>query len=196
MVWHAEQDSLLRSAGGTSSTMLNCMPTPADLFLGDSIMRYIRLTQGKWAIVDNEDFEWLNQFKWCATKKKNTYYAVRSMRKSKGHWTTSLMHREIMQAQKGQEIDHRNGNELDNQRANLRFCTQSQNLQNSKKRKNCTSKFKGVSWHTRDKFWRVWIKYNKKNLYMGHFDSENEAALAYDAAAKKYFGEFALLNFS
>ena len=166
-----------------------------DFFIGDN-MAQIRLTQGKYAIVDDEYFDRLNGFKWCAHKNRKTYYAVRNSKRQKGRRTFICMHREILglKTSDGKDTDHINGNGLDNRRVNLRPCTPSQNQHN--RRSFCgTSKYKGVSWHKRDKKWQAYIRLNGKLIHLGLFDSEIEAARAYDIKAKELFGEFAHLNF-
>lgn len=166
------------------------------LIFQDSKMKRIPLTKGKFAIVDNNDFEWLNQWKWCTIKGGNNWYAIRqNWYDNKSHLLR--MHRVIMNAQKGQEIDHRNGDGLDNQRGNLRFCSHQQNQMNYKIQKyiHFSSKFKGVYWAKNISKWRVQITMNNKNTYLGRFDSEIEAAKVYDAAARELFDEFARTNF-
>lgn len=157
-------------------------------------MKKIPLTQNQIALVDNADFEWLNQWIWYAHKEKNTFYAFRTTDDMK-------MHRLIMNAQKGQQTDHKNHNGLDNQRHNLRFCNNTQNLQNAQKHKSygkqtCSSKYKGVCWDKTKKKWQTNICINKNMLTIGRFNSEIEAAKTYDNAARKFFGEFACLNFT
>lgn len=154
-------------------------------------MKKIPLTHGKFAIVDDEDYEWLNQYKWCAVKIRNTYYAMRA---EKGEHIA--MHREILGLVKGdgKQTDHRNHNGLDNWRCNMRVCTHSQNQHNQRKQ-NGTSKYKGVSWYKRDKKWRVCIQINERRICIGYFDNEIDAAKAYDTKAKELFGEFAYCNF-
>lgn len=135
-------------------------------------------------LVDEEDFEKLNQWKWYY----NTGCAVR------GYPRRILMHREIMGNPVGKEVDHINMNRLDNRRANLRIVTRSQNLLNRNKQKNNTSGFKGVSW--KDGRWYVQLGVGKKkNLVLGYFDDIQEAAKAYDIAAKKFYGKVARLNY-
>lgn len=150
-------------------------------------MKEIKLTQGKVALVDDEDFEYLNQFKWCAHKECNTYYAVRNA-KNNGKLFTQYMHNLIIGII---GVDHKNHEGLDNQKHNLRIANKSQNAMNNMPLKNMTSKYKGVSWFKRDKKWRAVI--NEKHI--GLFIDEIEAAKAYDNKAAELFGEFACLNF-
>lgn len=162
---------------------------------GDSIMKQIKLTQGKVALVDDEDFELLNQWKWYANKKCGFCYAVRHFKAISGKRDKkSMLHRQIMNCPEGLEIDHINHNGLDNKKSNLRICTRSQNQPNQKAKKH-SSKYKGVSWHKASKKWQAMIVYNNRQIYIGLFDSEIEAAKAYDKKALELFGEFACLNF-
>ncbi len=92
------------------------------------------------------------------------------------------------------DVDHINGNRLDNRKCNLRLATRSQNLQNSRKRTGCSSRFKGVNWLGQNKRWRARIKVFGKEIALGCFISELEAAEAYNKAAKEHFGDFAKLN--
>lgn len=156
-------------------------------------MKEIPLTQGKAAIVDDEDFEWLSQWKWSARKDRSIWYAVRWQKgRMNGKRILLLMHREILHPPIGMETDHKDGNGLNNQRSNLRTATNSQNQQNAKHRKGLST-FKGVSWHVGK--WQSQIRVEGKRLHLGRFSSETEAAFAYDQAAKRYFGEFARTNF-
>jgi len=108
------------------------------------------------------------------------------------------MHRVIMKLNFGdkRQVDHINGNGIDNRRNNLRICTQSQNNQNQRTQ-IClkSSKYKGVLWHKCCKRWMAQIKLNKKNKYIGLFKNEIDAAHAYDREAKELFGEYAKTNF-
>lgn len=160
-------------------------------------MKMILLTHGKVALVDDQDYNWLSQCKWRTQKsgkRPDAFYAVRNITINKRR-TTVQMHRQIMHPPKGLEIDHKNNNGLDNRRSNLRFCTRSQNMANSRGSSRRFSSFKGVSFHTQFKKWRAIITKNKKNHHLGFFKSQVLAAKAYDDRAKEFFGQFACPNF-
>lgn len=159
-------------------------------------MKLIPLSQGKFTQVDDEDFEWLNQWKWSYLKNRKTGYAVRGIAIRGTHNKMILMHREILNTPPDMESDHEDQNGLNNQRYNIRICTQSQNSMNRKKHSgNFTSKYKGVGWHKTVKKWRARIKVNNKMRELGYFDNEIDAAKFYDERAKEIHGEFAYLNF-
>ncbi len=168
------------------------------LFSGNT-MKKIPLTQGKVAIVDDEDYEELSQFKWFAQKEPCTYYAARRIYLGNGaknpKQKTIRMHRLLMNAKKKQEVDHINGNGLDNRKSDLRLCTHSENARNRRLRLGGSSLYKGVYWHKSRKKWQSQIVFNYQIKYLGRYDNEIEAAKAYDYAAKELFGEFALTNF-
>lgn len=153
-------------------------------------MKTIALTQGHEAMVDDCDFETLAKFKWSALVLPHTVYAVRSIRVG-GRSRSILMHRELVEAHR---VDHRNGNGLDNRRDNLRACTPLQNAHNSRGRTG-TSRFKGVCWMPSERKWRANIKIDGVQTHLGLYVAEEDAARAYDAMARKHFGEFARPNF-
>lgn len=157
-------------------------------------MNKILLSQGKVAIVDDADYERVNQHKWTYSHmNKNKEYAIRGVGPRSNH-TTQLMHRFILgDIPEGMVVDHINGDGLDNRRCNLRICTRSQNTIN-KRKKGTTSKYKGVYWDKNRKKFRSHIVVEGKTIFLGRYDSELEAAIAYDNASEKYHGEFANNN--
>ena len=155
-------------------------------------MKKIKLTQNKYALVDDNDFEELNKFKWHALKDENTFYTGRKIwDKNTKKQKMITMHRVIMKTPKGKETDHIDRNALNNQRSNLRIVTHSQNQMNKGMGKNNTSGFKGVSWDKNSKKWQANIKENNKRLYLGLFETKEEAYKAYVEACKKYHRDFA-----
>ena len=165
------------------------------LFIGDNIMKRIPLTQGKFALVDDEDYEWLMQWKWTVAKQHNgDFYAVRQPSRKLGKRKTIYMHRQILNISPKMLTDHRNHCGLDNRKLNIRSCTNSQNRQNQILAGGI-SKFKGVYWNKNAKKWCVNIYQNYKRYQLGYFKAEIKAAKAYDKKAKELFGEFAYTNF-
>ena len=159
-------------------------------------MRRIKLTQNKFALVDDDMFDYLNKWKWYANKLGNAWYAQRKSKLKNGKWKTLFMHRIVLRkTTKDLVLDHINHNGLDNQRANLREATHQQNLFNRKSNINSTSKYKGVSLDRHRNKWLTQISVDGKHKYLGRFDDEVEAAKTYDEAAKKYFKHYACLNF-
>lgn len=158
-------------------------------------MKKIELTQGKFALVDDDDFDRVNQFKWYAykPKRKNLWYARRNAPKDGGRQMTVLLHHVILTGHK--QIDHKNGDGLDCQKHNLRPATAQQNGSNRRRHFNNVSGFKGVHWRESSRKWRSVLCFAGENISLGYFDNKADAARAYDGAAKKYFGEFAKLNF-
>jgi hypothetical protein len=157
-------------------------------------MKEISLTQGKVALVDDCDFEYLNQWNWHYHKRG---YAVCNVGGRKRHQLRT-MHSMIASRMRlvliTKEVDHKDGNGLNNQRNNLRPATSSQNKMNQKLKINNISGFKGVSWDKENNKWRASIGLNGRNLKLGRFTTPIEAAKVYNTAALEYFGEFARLN--
>lgn len=152
-------------------------------------MKKIPLTKGLITLVDDEDYDFLSQWKWCA---HSSGYAVRS-EICEGKCKTIWMHRIIMNTPEGMKTDHKDGNRINNQKSNLRHCTTSQNGANRQSQK-ASSIYKGVSWNKKIKRWKSAIKINGNVHFLGWFKNEIGAALAYNNSAKKFFGEFAKLN--
>lgn len=157
-------------------------------------MREIKLTRGKVALVDDEDYEYLNGFKWHVTSSRNYAYAGCYIKSGGRERTLILMHRFILCPPTSMIIDHINHNTLDNRKENLRICSKSQNGMNRMKQKNGRSPYKGVSWHSMGGKWTAQIAIDKKVVYIGLYNSEKEAALAYNNKATELYGEFAQLN--
>lgn len=164
-------------------------------------MKKIKLTQGKFALVDDENFEWLSKWKWYVS----VGYAVRCVKipktqTSKRSTKSVLMHREIMNTPRKMYTDHKDGNRLNNQKSNLRVCTPTQNISNSKKHSNgksskFTSKFKGVFVY-RERY-RSHIRLSGKRIVRSFPytpEGEIQAAKWYNEQAQKHHGEFALIN--
>ena len=153
-------------------------------------MKKIELTQGKFALVDDDDFDEINQYNWCFNKG----YAVRNVKVS-GKQTTQRMHRLVTNCPDGFDVDHKNHDKLDNRKSNLRVCLKSENQHNQQMRTVAkTSIYKGVSFYKRDGNWRAEIMLNYKHKFLGYFTNETDAAIAYNNAAIEFFGEFALIN--
>jgi hypothetical protein len=161
--------------------------------------RLIRLSQELYAKVDPEDFYKLIKYKWHARQSSRTYYANR-IEVTKKQRKGISMHRFVMsEALKGygveMQVDHINGDGLDNRKVNLRLATAAQNSRNRRQCRGKSSKYKGVSFIKPKGKYVAEITCNGKRMSLGHFKSEVKAAKAYDEAAKKYHGEFACLNF-
>ncbi len=161
-------------------------------------MKEIQLTQGKLALVDDEDFERINQHKWQAVKWKGTFYASRSIRKPDGARYMLFMHRAVMGTPENMQTDHIEceGPDygLDNRKSNLRICTRAQNGQNRISYKNSASKYKGVNKRSKGTKWQASIRVDKKLISLGVYHHERDAAQAYNEAALKHFGPFARIN--
>jgi hypothetical protein len=163
-------------------------------------MKYIYLTRGLRCLVDDEDFEWLSAFSWCAGYASKTslgprYYAKRGLSNVDGKPKTVYMHREIMNPPPGVSVDHCDRDTLNNCRFNLRVCSHRQNLCNVGKRPTNKSGFIGVSWNKDNRTWICHANDGKKAIYLGSYNTPIEAATVYDAFVKQTRGEFAVTNF-
>lgn len=163
-------------------------------------MKEIVLTRGKCAVVDDEDYEYLNQWKWRALRAVRkttevTWYAFRTT--ARPNRKSVYMHREVIAScgfTECPQCDHADSDGLNNQRKNLRSSTANQNHWNRRKSSGCTSQFKGVYWNRKFGKWMARIFCLGKHHYLGMFVDESEAAKAYDTASVHYFGEFARIN--
>lgn len=154
-------------------------------------MKLIPLTQGKFAKVDDGDFGFLQQFKWRVRSSKRCFYAVRTEYLTDGKRKIIRMHRDVMGVTGAEIIDHINHDGLDNQKSNLRICTNAQNMRNrSGLSKNSTSGFRGVSFCKQTGRWKAHIRVDLKKIHLGRHDTPELAYAAYLVANKKYFGAF------
>jgi hypothetical protein len=156
------------------------------------VAKEIQLTKGKVAIVDDDMFDYLSQWRWYYHKNG---YALRNQRVyGENRKYCIRMHRLIAGAPKGFDVDHINGNKLDNRRDNLRVATRSENNYNKGTQVNNTSGYKGVCWSKQRKKWRSRIVVEGREMHLGFFHCKHEAAEAYNKAALNYHGEFAQIN--
>ncbi len=161
-------------------------------------MKYIKIASIKRrAIVDDEEYESISKYSWSLDRwgyAKNTKVILKKTSETKRKAISLYMHRIIMGAEKGEIVDHLNGNTLDNRKSNLRFCTASQSQWNKGARRDNKSGYKGVYFNKRERVWNARIGYLGKGIDLGRFKLPEDAAKAYNEAAKKYHGEFAFLN--
>lgn len=179
---------LIRRSGARLSVEHN-----APLF---DFMPEIELTQGFITFVSEAGYEKVKDFKWCAHKMRRRIYATRyGPRANSKSGPLIYMHRVLLDAPKGMQVDHINGNGLDNREENLRVVSNAQNQQAfQRKRRGCASIFRGVTWHKCLKKWMAKIEYRSRTVYLGVFEFEQDAARAYNEAAKNFFGAFASPN--
>ncbi len=156
-----------------------------------SQMKLIPLTRGKFAQVDDDDFERLSKFRWHAAPDGATFYAARGIRLPGNRTEIFRMHRDIMNPPSGMMVDHIDHDGLNNQKSNLRSCTKSQNMRNRRgAQKNSKSGYRGVVLQKRTGRWLANIQFDGKLIFLGTYDSILDAASSYSTANKKYFGEF------
>ena len=183
MVCYAAQNDLLKLAEGNSGEIPSCVTTSADFFIG-TIMKRISLTQGQFAIVDDEDYERLIKCKWVAHWHRYTqsFYAIRREKGEDGKWHTISMAREVLGLARAdkREPDHINHITLDNRTSNLRAVTHQQNTFNRKK------PAKGYYGHKTKQKYIVRIMLNNKSIYLGCFRTAKTAHNAYLKAKEKY----------
>lgn len=152
--------------------------------------KQIPLTKGYSVIVDDEDYDMLMAYKWHTSRFGYAQTSVGGRKNKRG----ILMHRLLLEEPQGMEVDHVNGNRLDNRRCNLRLVTHAQNMKNMNSNTNTSSRFKGVSWCKSRNLWEVNIQADDQPTHIGRYASEVAAAKAYNAAALELHGEFARLN--
>lgn len=162
-------------------------------------MAVIPLSRGLSSIVDDADYDWLNKHKWHASAPRSggRIYAVRMVPIGDGKKTSISMHRAILRPEPGIFVDHINCDGADNRRCNLRLCTNQMNQWNRRNRDWAvsTSRYKGVHWAQDRRKWRAAISHNDVPIKLGDFDTEIEAAMVYDEAARTLFGDYARTNF-
>ena len=153
----------------------------------------IPLTQNQVALIDDEDFELVSQYKWYAlwSRGVNSFYAASKVYTQNGKQSTLLMHRLIMHAQRGQQVDHINHLTLDNRRYQLRLCSSPQNQHNSGKKVNNTSGYKGVFWDASKSKWIAMIRVHPMRIHLGRYSNPEDAYAAYCAASLQHHGQFA-----
>ncbi len=168
-----------------------CFPMP-----GEPGTFIVPLTRGGKAFISECDLQRVSQWSWSLWDRKEhrgRFYARANVATPNGR-SQCFLHTFIMEPLDGLEVDHRDGNGLNCRRGNLRASTHQQNMQNMRRHGEQSSVFKGVSWFKRDSLWRAYIVNDAKQYHLGYHESEIDAALAYNAAAKDLFGEFANLN--
>jgi hypothetical protein len=158
--------------------------------------REIPLTRGLVAIVDVEDYPRVSQYKWSASKSKNTFYAIRNI--PDNGWTSLSMHRFILGLGYGDKriTDHINRNGLDNRRSNLRIADSFLNAYNCKMQSSNTSGYRGVCWHNKTKRWWAYFKFERKIISCGYHKTPEDAAVAHDIKSREYWGRNAMVNFT
>lgn len=156
-------------------------------------MQQVKTAQGDTILIDDCDYALVSSLNWTTVKRRNLKYAITHIRSESG-FKQVYLHRFLLDPPKGMYIDHIDSNGLNNTRTNIRICTPSENSKNARKLSEKSSIYKGVSKWTRVKRYAARIRYNGRDQWLGFFDTERDAALAYNSAAIQYYGEFARLN--
>jgi hypothetical protein len=159
-------------------------------------MKVVNLTKGRLAYVDDKDYEAVSEFSWQAQKIKTGWVVKRGVwDPDRGNNRSQSLGVFLLRPPPGLRVDHRDGDPFNNQRANLRLCTKTENDRAFRRKAvGKSSRFRGVSWWAQRAKWRSVLETNGRQFHLGTFDREEDAARAYDAAAKQHFGEFAHLN--
>ncbi len=158
-------------------------------------MKKIKLTKNKFSLVDDSDFDMLNKLKWHSYYDGYNWYALHTKRLPGNKFKSFQMHRLLLNPSSSKVIiDHKDGDGLNNQRSNLRLCTHSENMKNRRSMKISISGLKGVSWNKKSNKWEARIMSNRKNFYLGGFDSKIKAYDAYCKGCFKYHGKFARIK--
>ena len=157
-------------------------------------MRYITASSNFTYIIDDEDYNKVSKLNWFTLDKNSKYKYAAAKNKPIDYTRNILLHRLVMNAKKGEVVDHINGNVFDNRKNNLRICTRGQNIMNQRLRSNNSSGYKGVYFDKRLRKWCVRIQTNGIRKYFGFFDNLVNAARCYNKNAKRLHGEFAKLN--
>lgn len=155
-------------------------------------MKKLKLSNGMYSLLDDQDYLWASEYRWMG---RPYHSGWRVCREESRTGKTIYLHREITKAPTGLEVDHVDGNGLNNTRTNLRVCTHSENGKNRRVNQNSKSGYKGVVWREHAGKWQANITVDKKRIYLGYHDTPEQAAQAYDLASKQYHGDFAHLNF-
>lgn len=155
----------------------------------------LQLSKGQTTIIDKKTYWMVKPYKWYTSPTHKGYYASSVIYTREAGRKKIYLHSHLLRIDSASQVDHINGNKLDNRLSNLRVCNTTQNSQNKTKTVKNTSGYKGVSWNDDKKKWNASIRVNGKTICLGNFGSKSAAARAYDTAARKYFGEFARLNF-
>ena len=164
------------------------LPIPTD----DPDVMLVPLTRGLFAKIDTADYDIVAPYMWCAVPDVCNVYATRAQQRD---GSTTKMHRLLMGTPDGMHTDHINGDGLDNRRANLRICTRAENMRNRRSNRGSSSRFLGVHFDRKSCVWRAQIRVGATTQMLGSFTDEVEAAIAYDDAAHRLYGDFARLNF-